>query len=109
MLKCWNHSTTTRNYAVNYYKTLEGIPWHLELKELKNVKNFQKSLKKMKISIKLRVFSDRLFLVVSEIVWAEKELKGSMSTLCPLGATCLSLFSGQKSQTRQAKNRSSKK
>ena len=22
-LKCWNHSITTRNYAVIYYKTLE--------------------------------------------------------------------------------------
>ena len=28
MLKCWNHSTTTRNYAVTYYKTLEQAPWH---------------------------------------------------------------------------------
>ena len=28
MLKCWNHSTTTRNYAVTYYKTLQQAPWH---------------------------------------------------------------------------------
>ena len=44
MLKWWNHSTTTRNYAVTYYKTLEGVPWHQALKELKNDKYFQKTV-----------------------------------------------------------------
>ena len=36
MLKCWNHSTTTRNYTDSFYKTLDEVPWHLGLKELKN-------------------------------------------------------------------------
>ena len=36
MLKCWNHSSTTRNYAATYYKTLQEVPWHLWLKKLKN-------------------------------------------------------------------------
>ena len=31
MLNCWTHFTTTRNYAVTYYKTLEEVPWHLGL------------------------------------------------------------------------------
>ena len=59
MLKCWNHSTTTRDYAVTYYKTLEKFPWHLGLKELKTWQTFSKSLKKIvKISsIKLRVLA----------------------------------------------------
>ena len=61
MLKFWNHSTTTRNYAVTFYKTLELVPWHLGLKELKKWQKFPKSLKIVKISIKLRVFSDRFF------------------------------------------------
>ena len=29
MLKCRNNSTTTRNYAVTYYKILEEAPLHL--------------------------------------------------------------------------------
>ena len=56
MLKCWNHSTTTRNHAI-CYKTLEDISWHLPLKNSKNDK-FSKSLKKIeKISIKLCVLA----------------------------------------------------
>ena len=48
MFKSWSHSYTTRNYAVNYYKTLEQIPWHLGLKEIKkNDKNFKKLKKKL--------------------------------------------------------------
>ena len=35
MLKWWNHSITTRNYALTYYKTLEDVPWQLGLEELK--------------------------------------------------------------------------
>ena len=55
MLKCWNNCTIIRNYAVAYYKTLEEVPWHPGLKELKNWQNFSKNLKKnAKISIKLR-------------------------------------------------------
>ena len=62
ILKGWNDATTTRNYAVAYYKTLDKVPWHQGLKNSKNDKIFQKAWKKiMKISIKLRVFSDRLF------------------------------------------------
>ena len=61
MLKCWNHSTTTRNNAVNYYQNLEEVPWHLGLKELKEMTKFSKSLKIVKISIKLSVFGDGLF------------------------------------------------
>ena len=53
MLKRWNHSNTTRNYAVTYYETQEKVSWHLGLNELKWQK-FSVSLKKM--SIKLRVF-----------------------------------------------------
>ena len=60
MLKCWNHSTTTRNNAVTYYKTLEDVPWQLGLRELKKWQTFSESLKIAKI-IKLRLFSDRLF------------------------------------------------
>ena len=29
--RCWNHSITTRNYAVTYYQTIEWVPWHLGL------------------------------------------------------------------------------
>ena len=61
MLKCWNHSKTTGNYAVTYYKTLEEIQWHLGLKELKQTKIVKKLEKIGKISIKLRVFSVRFF------------------------------------------------
>ena len=39
-LKCWNHSTTTKNYAVNFYKTLKEVPWHLGVKELKKLPKF---------------------------------------------------------------------
>ena len=61
MLKCWNHSTTNRNYAVNNYKTQEKVFLQLGLKNLKNGKKFPKSLKKIvKISIKLNVVGDRL-------------------------------------------------
>ena len=35
ILKCSNHSITTRNYAVTYNKTIEEVPWQLGLKELK--------------------------------------------------------------------------
>ena len=61
MLKWWNHSTATKNYAVTYYEILEEVPWHLGLKKhLGQNKKFSKSLKKIvKISKKLRVFSDR--------------------------------------------------
>ena len=37
MLKGVNHSTTTRNYALTYYKTLEEVPWHLGQKKLKKL------------------------------------------------------------------------
>ena len=47
MLKCWNHSITTRNNAVTYYQTLEEVLWHLGLIKIKNVKNFQKAWKKL--------------------------------------------------------------
>ena len=47
LLKCWNHSTTNRNYAVTYSKTLEEVPWHLGLKKLD--KNFQKAWKLWKL------------------------------------------------------------
>ena len=53
--KCWNLSTTTRNYAVTYYKTLEEVSWQ------KTWKKTEKWQKKSKNSIKLRVFSDQLF------------------------------------------------
>ena len=33
MLKCWNHSITTRNNAVTYYQTLKEVPWHLSVKQ----------------------------------------------------------------------------
>ena len=57
-----NHPTTTRNYEVTYYKTLEEVSWQLGLEERKNWQKFSKGLRKnVKISIKLRVFSDRLF------------------------------------------------
>ena len=46
MLKCWNHSTTTRGYAVTYYKTLEEVPLHQEPKNLKKWQIF-KNLKKV--------------------------------------------------------------
>ena len=61
ILKCWIHFTNTRNYAVTYYKTLEKVSWHLGLKELKKWRFFKKLEKIVKISIKLSVFSDRLF------------------------------------------------
>ena len=35
MLKYLKHSTTTGNYAVNYYKSLEEAPWHLGLKKFR--------------------------------------------------------------------------
>ena len=35
MLKCRNHSSTTRNYAVTYNQTLEEVPRHLGLMKLK--------------------------------------------------------------------------
>ena len=41
-----NHSTTTRNYAVTFYKTLEEVPWNLGPKNSKIDKNFQKKLEK---------------------------------------------------------------
>ena len=62
MLQGWNHSITTRNYAVNYYQTAEEVPWHLGLIKLKKSQKFLKSLKKLvTIGINLRVFSERLF------------------------------------------------
>ena len=61
MLKCRLQFTNTRNYAVTYYKTLEKVSWHLGLKELKKWRFFKKLEKIVKISIKLSVFSDRLF------------------------------------------------
>ena len=60
MLNCWNHSTTTRNYAVTYNKTLEEILWNLGLKEQKITNTFKKLEKSVKISTKLR-FYDQLF------------------------------------------------
>ena len=39
------HSFTSRNYAVNYYQTLEEVPWLLRLEKTKNDKNFQKPKK----------------------------------------------------------------
>ena len=62
MLKCWNHSTSTKKCAVNYYKNSGGDSCHLGLKKLKNDKIFEKSWKVWKLGkTKLRVFSDRLF------------------------------------------------
>ena len=56
MLKCWSHSTTTRNYAVTYYRTLEEILWQLGLEKLKERQTFLISLKEIvKIRIKLWV------------------------------------------------------
>ena len=55
MLKCWNQSTTTRNYAVTYYKTLQEVSCMTELKKwqiLKKVENY---------FVKLGVFNDRMF------------------------------------------------
>ena len=46
MLKCWNHSTATRNHAIIYCQTLEEIPLHLRLIKLKNDENFQKAWEK---------------------------------------------------------------
>ena len=40
MLNCWNHSITTRNYAVAYYKTIHKVFWHLGLNELKKWQKF---------------------------------------------------------------------
>ena len=58
MLNCWTHSTTTRNYAVNYYKTLEEVPKHLGMKELKKLQKIQKAWKKMwKLVQTLRVLA----------------------------------------------------
>ena len=45
ILKCSNHSTTTRNYAVSFYKILEEVPWHIGLKELKKWQTFSKAWK----------------------------------------------------------------
>ena len=45
MLKCWDNSTTIRNYAVTYYKTLDEIPWNLGQKELQKWQKFQKAQK----------------------------------------------------------------
>ena len=39
MLKCWNHSTTTSNYAVTYYQSLEQVHWQLGLTKLKKWQN----------------------------------------------------------------------
>ena len=62
ILKCWNHSITTRNNAVTYYRTLEEILWHLGLIKItidrsidwlidwKNIKNFQKAWKQLQNS-----------------------------------------------------------
>ena len=45
MVKSWNHSNTTRNYTVVYYKNLEEVSWHLGLKELEKWQKFSKNLK----------------------------------------------------------------
>ena len=47
MLKCWNHSITTRNNAITYYQTLEEVLWHLGLikKMLKIFKKLEKNCK----------------------------------------------------------------
>ena len=51
-IKCWNQCTTTKNYAVTYYKTLVEFPWNLGLKTLKKSQKISKSLKKIvKINI----------------------------------------------------------
>ena len=48
MLKCWNHPTTARNYAVTYYKTLKEVPRHLGLEELKKYRKiFEKTWEKL--------------------------------------------------------------
>ena len=47
MLKCWNHSITTRNNAVTYYQFLEEVLWHLGLIKIKKCQKFSKSLKKI--------------------------------------------------------------
>ena len=31
MLKCWNHSITSRKNAITYHQTLEEVLWHLGL------------------------------------------------------------------------------
>ena len=48
MLKCWNDSITTRNYAVPYYLNLEEVPWHLGLIKIEKYQKFSKSLKNAK-------------------------------------------------------------
>ena len=47
MLKRWNHSATTSNYAVTYYQSLEQVHWQLGLTKLKKWKDFQKALKNL--------------------------------------------------------------
>ena len=59
MLK-WNHSITTRNYAVTYYQNLEDVPGTLHLMHLKKWQKFSKSLEKI-LKIKNLHFSGRLF------------------------------------------------
>ena len=55
MLKCWNHSTTTRNYSVTYYKPQKRL---LEVEKTQKMTIIFKKLKIAKIGIKMRVFSD---------------------------------------------------
>ena len=54
-LKWWNLSTTTRNYAVTYYKVLEEVTWHLEPKTQKMTKIVKKLEKIVKISIIVKI------------------------------------------------------
>ena len=39
MLKCWNHSPTTRHYAITCYQTLEKVFLQLGLNDWKNSEN----------------------------------------------------------------------
>ena len=47
LLKYWQKSISSSNYAVFYYQTVEKIPWSM-MPENSVVKNFQKFLKNFK-------------------------------------------------------------
>ena len=65
MLKCWNHSTTTRNYAVTKYKT-----WQLGLKNT-NDKNFQKTWKNRSSEQSHKKKTDRTNIIDTNFVWEQ--------------------------------------
>ena len=47
ILKCWNHYTTTKKYAVSLYHTIKEVPQHLRLKKLEKWQKFSKIFKKL--------------------------------------------------------------